>query len=79
MVSGYHGRALNSASDSAGQNWREPYCLIRNGYSFLVEGFTQLYGIHNLVWYEPHESMESVIQTGEAIERVEAKVENAAN
>ena len=62
MVSGYHGRALNSASDSAGQNWREPYCLIRNGYSFLVEGFTQLYGIHNLVWYEPHESMESVIQ-----------------
>ena len=28
----------------------------------LVEGFTQRYGIHNLVWYEPHESMESAIQ-----------------
>ena len=27
-----------------------------------VEGFTQRYGIHNLVWYEPHESMESAIQ-----------------
>ncbi len=28
----------------------------------LVEGFTKRYGVHCLVWYEPHESMESAIQ-----------------
>jgi putative endonuclease len=28
----------------------------------LVEGFTKRYGIHNLVWYEVHETMESAIQ-----------------
>jgi putative endonuclease len=28
----------------------------------LVEGFTKHYGIHQLVWYELHESMESAIQ-----------------
>ncbi len=28
----------------------------------LVTGFTECYGVHNLVWYEPHESMESAIQ-----------------
>jgi len=28
----------------------------------LLEGFTESYGVHNLVWYEPHESMESAIQ-----------------
>ena len=28
----------------------------------LVEGFTERYGVHSLVWYEPHESMESAIQ-----------------
>ena len=28
----------------------------------LVEGFTKRYGIHLLVWYEVHESMESAIQ-----------------
>jgi putative endonuclease len=28
----------------------------------LVEGFTKRYGIHLLVWYEMHESMESAIQ-----------------
>jgi putative endonuclease len=27
-----------------------------------VEGFTERYGVHNLVWYESHESMESAIQ-----------------
>ncbi len=27
-----------------------------------VEGFTKRYGVHNLVWYELHESMESAIQ-----------------
>ena len=28
----------------------------------LVDGFSKRYGIHNLVWYELHESMESAIQ-----------------
>lgn len=28
----------------------------------VVEGFTEHYGVHDLVWYEPHESMESAIQ-----------------
>ncbi len=27
----------------------------------LVEGFTKHYGIHTLVWYEVHETMESAI------------------
>ncbi|MFT6581802.1 MAG: GIY-YIG nuclease family protein [Alphaproteobacteria bacterium] len=26
-----------------------------------VEGFTKRYGVHTLVWYESHESMESAI------------------
>jgi len=28
----------------------------------LVEGFTKRYGVHELVWYELHETMESAIQ-----------------
>jgi putative endonuclease len=28
----------------------------------IVEGFTRRYGVHRLVWYELHESMESAIQ-----------------
>jgi putative endonuclease len=28
----------------------------------LVEGFTKRYGVHQLVWYEIHENMESAIQ-----------------
>jgi putative endonuclease len=27
----------------------------------LIEGFSKRYGIHNLVWYELHENMESAI------------------
>jgi len=27
----------------------------------LVEGFTKRYGVHRLVWYEVHETMESAI------------------
>ena len=27
----------------------------------LVEGFTQRYGVHTLVWYEAHDTMESAI------------------
>ena len=25
----------------------------------MVEGFTKRYGVHRLVWYEPHDDMES--------------------
>ncbi len=28
----------------------------------VVEGFTNRYGVHQLVWYEIHESMDSAIQ-----------------
>ena len=27
----------------------------------VVDGFTKKYGVHALVWYEPHETMESAI------------------
>jgi putative endonuclease len=30
--------------------------------STVVEGFTNRYGVHQLVWYELHESMQSPIQ-----------------
>jgi putative endonuclease len=33
----------------------------------LVEGFTKRYGVHRLVWYEPHESMESAIKREKSI------------
>jgi putative endonuclease len=32
-----------------------------------VESFTRRYGIKNLVWYEPHETMESAITREKAI------------
>ena len=28
----------------------------------LADGFTRQYGVHRLVWYEPHPTMESAIQ-----------------
>jgi len=32
-----------------------------------VEGFTKRYGVHTLVWYERHETMESAIAREKAI------------
>jgi len=32
-----------------------------------VEGFTKRYGVHTLVWYERHETMESAIDREKAI------------
>jgi putative endonuclease len=32
-----------------------------------VEGFTKRYDVHTLVWFEPHESMESAIAREKAI------------
>ena len=33
----------------------------------MVEGFTKKYGVHLLVWYEPHETMESAIKREKSI------------
>ena len=33
----------------------------------LVEGFTKRHGVHTLVWYESHETMESAIALEKAI------------
>ena len=35
----------------------------------LVDGFTKRYAVHNLVWYEVHELMESAIGREKAIKR----------
>ena len=35
--------------------------------SDLVEGFTKKYGVHDLVWFEQHETMESAILREKAI------------
>ena len=35
--------------------------------SDLVEGFTKRYGVHTLVWYEVHDTMESAIAREKAI------------
>jgi putative endonuclease len=37
----------------------------------LVEGFTQKYGVHRLVWYEVHESWESAFQREKQIKKWE--------
>jgi putative endonuclease len=34
-----------------------------------VEGFTKQYGVHVLVWYEPHETMDSAIKREKAIKK----------
>ena len=33
----------------------------------LVEGFTKRYGVHTLVWYEPHETMVAAIAREKAL------------
>jgi putative endonuclease len=35
----------------------------------LVEGFTKRYGVHMLVWYEAHETMESAIKREKNIKK----------
>ena len=35
----------------------------------LVEGFTKKYNIHNLIWYEAHESAESAINKEKQIKK----------
>ena len=33
----------------------------------VVEGFTKQYGVHSLVWYEPHDTIESAIMREKAM------------
>ena len=40
-----------------------------------VEGFTQRYGVHTLVWFGAHESMESAIAREKTIKDLEAQVD----
>ena len=35
--------------------------------SDLADGFTKRYGVHTLVWYEPHDTMESAIAREKSI------------
>ena len=35
----------------------------------VAEGFTKRYGVHTLVWYEAHESMDSAISREKALKR----------
>ena len=46
-------------SDLVGRIWQHKNDVIR--------GFTSRYGVHTLVWYETHESMESAITREKAI------------
>lgn len=39
----------------------------------LVKGFTQEYGVHNLVYYETHDTMELAIQREKSLKRWERK------
>jgi len=35
----------------------------------VVEGFTKKYGVHTLVWYEAHETMESAIKKEKVLKK----------
>jgi putative endonuclease len=37
--------------------------------SNFVEGFTKMYKVHNLVWYEVHDTIESAIQREKALKK----------
>ena len=37
--------------------------------SDLVPGFTKSHGVHTLVWYEPHECMESALNREHSLKR----------
>ena len=40
----------------------------------VVEGFTKKYGVHTLVWYEAHETMDSAIQREKALKKWQRKL-----
>ena len=50
---------IGVTSDLPGRIWQHKHDQ--------VDGFTQRYGVHTLVWYEVHEQMESAILREKAI------------
>ena len=51
-----------------GATWDLPRRVWEHKNSF-VEGFTKQYGVHTLVWYEAHESMESALVREKSIKK----------
>ena len=43
----------------------------------MIEGFTKKYDVHQLVWYELHETMESAIAREKALIELEEAEKNA--
>ena len=41
-----------------------------------VEGFSKKYGVNRLVWYEPHETMESAIVREKRMKKMEPRLED---
>ncbi|HNU66695.1 MAG TPA: GIY-YIG nuclease family protein [Methylotenera sp.] len=52
---------IGVTSDLIGRMWQHK--------NDVVEGFTQKYGVHRLVWYEPHATMESAITREKALKK----------
>ena len=40
-----------------------------------VPGFSKLYAVHTLVWYEVHETMDSAIRREKALKKMEDKID----
>jgi putative endonuclease len=60
LASRWHGTLyVGVTSDLVGRVWQHK--------NDEAEGFTKRYGVHDLVWYEVHESMESAIAREKAI------------
>jgi putative endonuclease len=59
LASRRHGTLYGVTSDVAKRVWQHK----NDG----LPGFTRRYGIHQLVWYEPHESMAAAIAREKAI------------
>ena len=52
---------IGVTSDLIGRMWQHK--------NDVVEGFTQKYGVHRLVWYEPHATMESAITREKSLKK----------
>jgi len=62
MASGRNGTLyIGVTSNLAGRVWQH-----KNN---VVDGFTKRYAVHQLVWYEPHENMESALAREKALKK----------
>lgn len=52
---------IGVTSDLIGRMWQHK--------NDVAEGFTQKYGVHRLVWYEPYATMESAITREKALKK----------